>query len=100
MVDLTTAVGAVGLPNPVMCASGTAGHGAELGAFVDLAQLGAVVVKSLSAGPWPGNPAPRVHPLGPGKINSGGLEGPGVAPWAPHGLPAAHNQDRNRRPDF
>ena len=88
MVDLTTAVGAVGLPNPVMCASGTAGHGAELGAFVDLAQLGAVVVKSLSAGPWPGNPAPRVHPLSTGMINSVGLEGPGIAAWAHDELPA------------
>ena len=87
-VDLSTSVGGVELPNPVMCAAGTAGHGAELGAFVDLARLGAVVVKSLSVGPWPGNPAPRVHPLSTGMINSVGLEGPGLEAWAAEELPA------------
>ena len=35
------------LPNPVMTASGTAGHGAELARYFDLASLGAIVVKSL-----------------------------------------------------
>lgn len=88
MADLASAVGSVELPNPVMCASGTAGHGAELSAFVDLSALGAVVVKSLSVDPWPGNPAPRVHPLATGMINSVGLEGPGVAAWLADELPA------------
>ena len=36
-VDLTSAVGSVTLPNPVMTASGTAGHGAELAPYLDLA---------------------------------------------------------------
>ena len=54
-VDLATAVGSVRLPTAVMTASGTAGHGAELGAYFDLSAIGAVVVKSLSADPWPGN---------------------------------------------
>ncbi|HVM02186.1 MAG TPA: hypothetical protein VM263_05895, partial [Acidimicrobiales bacterium] len=68
-VDLSTRVGSVSLPNPVLTASGTSGHGAELGAYFDLASLGAVVVKSLSAGPWPGNPAPRVHETAAGMLN-------------------------------
>ena len=64
--------------DPVMTASGTAGHGAELAAFVDLSALGAVVVKSLSADPWAGNP-PRGSARRPaGMINSVGLQGPGV----------------------
>ncbi len=79
--DLAARVGAVTLPNPVMTASGTAGHGAELGAYVDLSSLGAVVVKSLSAKPWPGNPAPRVHQSAAGMLNSVGLQNPGVADW-------------------
>ncbi|MEZ5381065.1 MAG: dihydroorotate dehydrogenase [Microthrixaceae bacterium] len=86
-VDLTTRVGSLTLPNPMMCAAGTAGHGAELGAFVDLGALGAVVVKSLSVDPWPGNPAPRVHPLPSGMINSVGLQGPGLAAWQAEELP-------------
>ena len=70
-----------------MTASGTAGHGDELARYVDLAGLGAVVVKSLAAEPWAGNPAPRVHETQGGMLNSVGLQGPGVAAWLDHELP-------------
>jgi dihydroorotate dehydrogenase (NAD+) catalytic subunit len=86
-VDMTTRVGSVELRNPVLTASGTAGHGSELAAYVDLAALGAVVVKSLSAEPWPGNAAPRVHETPAGMINSVGLQGPGVKHWLDAELP-------------
>ena len=91
-VDLTATVGSVVLPNPVMTASGTAGHGDELAAYVDLSGLGAVVVKSLSAEPWAGNPAPRVHQAGAGMINSVGLQNPGVESWLEHDLPRLRAQ--------
>jgi dihydroorotate dehydrogenase (NAD+) catalytic subunit len=87
-VDLTTRIGSVVLPNPVMTASGTAGHGAELAPYLDLGGLGAVVVKSLSAEPWPGNPPLRTHEVGAGMLNSVGLQGPGVEAWLEHDLPA------------
>ena len=87
-VDLTTTVGSITLANPVMTASGTAGHGDELGAYVDLSTLGAVVVKSLSPEPWAGNAAPRVHETPAGRINSVGLQGPGVRKWLEEELPA------------
>ena len=87
-VDMTTRIGSVVLPNPVMTASGTAGHGTELAAYLDLGALGAVVVKSLSAGPWAGNPGPRVHSTKAGMINSVGLQGPGVEAWLDDELPA------------
>lgn len=86
-VDLTTGVGSVRLANPVCTASGTAGHGDELGRYLDLAELGAVVVKSLSADPWPGNPPPRVHETAAGMINSVGLQGAGVPHWLAEELP-------------
>jgi len=86
-VDLTTTVGSVTLPSPVMTASGTAGHADELGRYVDLGSLGAVVTKSLSADPWPGNAAPRVHETAAGMINSVGLQGPGMAVWLADELP-------------
>ncbi len=75
------------LPNPVLLASGTAGHGAELAPYLDLGSLGAVVVKSMLAGPWPGNPAPRVVETSAGMLNSVGLQGPGVAAWLEEELP-------------
>ena len=80
-VDMAVTVGSVRLPNPVMTASGTAGHGAELAPYLDLGALGAVVVKSLHADPWPGNPPLRVHETTAGMINSVGLQGPGVKAW-------------------
>ncbi len=80
-------VGSVRLPNPVMTASGTSGHGGELGPYLDLGALGAVVVKSLADRPWLGNPAPRVHPSPAGMLNSVGLQGPGVQAWLDDDLP-------------
>jgi dihydroorotate dehydrogenase (NAD+) catalytic subunit len=80
-------VGSLTLPNPVMTASGTAGHADELEAYGPLAALGAVVVKSLSVDPWPGNPAPRVHQAGTGMLNSVGLQGPGIGAWVRDDLP-------------
>ncbi len=74
-------MGSVEFANPVMTASGTAGHGAELGAYGPIGELGAIVVKSLAAYEWAGNPAPRVHAAGAGMINAVGLQGPGVAAW-------------------
>ena len=86
-MQLSTQIGSVRLPNPVMTASGTAGLGTELGAYVDLADLGAFVAKSLSAEPWAGNPAPRLSPTVAGMINSVGLQNPGVETWVAEHLP-------------
>ena len=86
-LDLRTPLGSVVLSNPVMTASGTAGHGAEFQSFFDLAELGAHVVKSLAAYEWSGNPAPRVHPAGVGMINAVGLQGPGLSAWLADDLP-------------
>ena len=85
---MTTHVGTVVLPNPVMTASGTAGHGVELERYFDLSLLGAFVVKSLSAEPWEGNPAPRLLPVTGGMLNSVGLQNPGVDAWVSDDLPA------------
>ena len=83
-----TRVGTVELPNPVLTASGTSGHGTELSDYGVLRELGAVVVKSLSVDPWPGNPAPRVHEVvGASMLNSVGLQGPGLTAWTESDLP-------------
>tara|TARA_B100001123_G_scaffold105033_1_gene121928 strand:+ start:12286 stop:13221 length:936 start_codon:yes stop_codon:yes gene_type:complete len=87
-VDLTTAVGSVNLPNPVMTASGTAGYGSELCEYMNLEDLGAIVVKSLHADKWEGNASPRLHPTPSGMLNSVGLQGPGVKTWVEEKLPS------------
>ena len=86
--EMGTAIGSVRLPNPVMTASGTVGHGTELARYLDYAELGAVVVKSLAPHEWAGNPPPRVHPVPAGMINSVGLQGPGLPRWLAEELPA------------
>ena len=88
LVATSVKVGELELAHPIIAASGTAGHGAELSAYGDLSTLGAVVVKSLSAEAWAGNPAPRVHPIAQGMINAVGLQGSGVAHWLANDLPA------------
>ena len=45
-------------------------------------------MKSLSATPWAGNPAPRVHQAGAGMLNSVGLQNPGLTAWLADELPA------------
>ena len=70
-----------------MTASGTAGHADELSPYMNIEELGAVVVKSLYHSPWPGNAAPRVHPVAAGMINAVGLQGPGVEEWIAKDLP-------------
>jgi len=87
-VDPQVRVGSVELSCAVMTASGTSGHGTELGAYFDLSSIGAVVVKSMKVDPWAGNPAPRVHPVTGGMINSVGLQGEGIAHWRRSELPA------------
>ncbi len=80
-------IGSVELPNPIMTASGTAGYGTEIGAYVDLSSLGAVVTKSLSPFVWAGNPAPRLVGTPAGMLNSVGLQNPGMQAWLEHELP-------------
>ena len=86
-VDLTARLGPLSLPNPIVAASGTYGHGDEVARLGDPSRLGAVTTKSLSPFPWAGNPAPRVHETTAGMINSVGLQNPGVDGWLEHDLP-------------
>ncbi len=86
--NLSVMVGSLAFANPIMTASGTAGHSDELAPYGDLSALGAMVVKSLAGYAWAGNPAPRVHPTPLGMINAVGLQGPGVAAWIRDDLPA------------
>jgi dihydroorotate dehydrogenase (NAD+) catalytic subunit len=76
--DLTVALGALALANPVMTASGTFGYAAEFTNLVALNRLGAVVVKGISIEPRPGNPPPRIVETACGMLNAIGLENVGV----------------------
>ena len=80
-------VGSLTLPNPVMTASGTAGHADELEAYGPLAALGAVVVKSLSVDPGRATRRPGCTRRGRACSTASGLQGPGLEAWI-HRRPA------------
>jgi len=86
-VDLTCRLGPLSLPNPIVTASGTYGHGDEVAKLGDPSKLGAVTAKSLSIYPWDGNPPPRVWEATAGMLNSVGLQNPGIDAWVEHDLP-------------
>jgi dihydroorotate dehydrogenase (NAD+) catalytic subunit len=77
-VNMSVRIGSLMLKNPVMTASGTFASGREYSDFVDLGRLGAIVTKSVSVNPWPGNASPRIAETASGMLNSIGLQNPGV----------------------
>ena len=78
MTDMTANLGTLTLPNPVLTASGCAAAGRELQQFFDVADLGAVVTKSIMTRPRSGRPTPRMAETPSGMLNSIGLQGPGI----------------------
>lgn len=84
---LAVKLGNLKLKNPVVTASGTFGFGLEYEPYVDLAAIGAVVLKSVTLRPRQGNPPPRIVETPAGMLNSIGLQNPGVAEVVEHVLP-------------
>src|SRR3984885_11134478 len=78
MADMSTRLGSLELPNPILTASGCAAAGRELGQFFDVAELGAVVTKSIMMAPRSGRATPRMAETPSGMLNSIGLQGPGI----------------------
>ncbi|WP_370619585.1 dihydroorotate dehydrogenase [Mumia sp. Pv 4-285] len=86
-VDLSVDLCGVTLPNPVMTASGCAAAGRELDQFFDVAELGAIVTKSIMLNPRSGRPTPRMAETPSGMLNSIGLQGPGIDAFLARDLP-------------
>jgi dihydroorotate dehydrogenase (NAD+) catalytic subunit len=86
-VELGTSLGRVTLPSPVLAASGCAGYGPELARFIDLAELGAIVTKSVMLRPRAGRPTPRMAETTGGMLNAIGLQGPGIEQFLAVDLP-------------
>ena len=86
-MDLTVALGRLSLPNPVLVASGTFGYVREMAGFVDLARLGGVIPKTVTARPRAGNATPRTVETASGLLNAIGLDNDGVEHFRVHHLP-------------
>lgn len=85
--DLTVALAGLSLRNPVMSASGTFGHGLEMSNLVPPSKLGALVGKTVTRKPRPGNPPPRMAETPSGMLNSIGLENRGIDHYRREVLP-------------
>ncbi len=84
---LSVTLGRLKLANPVMVASGTFGYAREFRDFLDVTSLGAIVTKTITRSPRPGNPPPRTCETPAGMLNSIGLENPGLEAFIADKLP-------------
>ena len=87
MANLTTHIGGLTMVNPVMTASGTFGYGVEFQDFVDLSQVGGIIVKGTTLNPRQGNPYPRMAETAQGMLNCVGLQNKGVDHFYQHIYP-------------
>ena len=77
MADLRVNLAGLQMKTPVMTASGTFGFGIEFADFMNLNDLGAVVVKGTTLNPRSGNAGVRIAETPAGMLNCIGLENPG-----------------------
>ncbi len=78
MVDLRVKIHNLFLKNPVMTASGTCGFGEEIADFINLSELGGIVVKGTTLNHREGNAYPRMAETPSGMLNAVGLQNKGV----------------------
>ena len=88
MSDLLS-INLAGIPmkNPLMTASGTFGFGEEFADFLELSQVGAIVVKGLTREPRRGNAGRRIAETPSGMLNCIGLQNPGIEVFLRETLP-------------
>jgi dihydroorotate dehydrogenase (NAD+) catalytic subunit len=78
MIDLSVKIDKILLKNPVMTASGTFGYGLEFDDFLDISQLGGIIVKATTSKHREGNRYPRMAETNMGMLNAVGLQNKGV----------------------
>jgi len=92
MIDLTTQIGPLRFKNPVTVASGTFGVKDEFARFVDYRKLGAVIAKTITLYPRPGNPMPRICETPAGMLNAIGLQNKGLGDFIENKIPHFRKQ--------
>jgi len=95
MVNLDFNIGDLHFKNPVLTASGTFGYGSEFDDFMDVSQLGGIVVKGTTMEPREGNPYPRMAETPSGMLNSVGLQNKGIDYFEENIYPVLLNYNTN-----
>jgi dihydroorotate dehydrogenase (NAD+) catalytic subunit len=85
-VDASVRLGRLVLKNPVLVASGTFGYVREMTRFLDVARLGGVIPKTVTARPRAGNATPRTVETASGLLNAIGLDNDGLDHFLAHHL--------------
>jgi dihydroorotate dehydrogenase (NAD+) catalytic subunit len=91
-MDLSIELGNLRLENPILVASGTYGAGREASGFLDLSELGGIIVKSMTLTPWKGKPTPRMCETPSGMLNAIGIQNKGVDHFIAEDLPWLRQQ--------
>lgn len=78
MANLNINIGNLNLKNPVMTASGTFGYGPEFEDFINIDELGGIIVKGTTLNPRQGNDYPRMAETPSGMLNAVGLQNKGI----------------------
>lgn len=86
-IDLTTRMGRLTLPNPILVASGTFGYAREMQEIVDLSRLGGILPKTITWEPRGGNAPWRTVETSAGLLNAIGLDNDGIDYFIEHHLP-------------
>lgn len=95
MADLKVNIGDLKLKNPVMTASGTFGYGPEYADFVELSEIGGIIVKGTTLKPRQGNDYPRMAETASGMLNCVGLQNKGVDYFCEHIYPEIKDINTN-----
>ncbi|MCD7935401.1 MAG: dihydroorotate dehydrogenase [Tannerellaceae bacterium] len=95
MATLNIHIGELELKNPVMTASGTFGYGTEYKDFIDIEQLGGIIVKGTTMEHREGNDYPRMAETPAGMLNAVGLQNKGAAYFAEQIYPEIKDYNTN-----
>ncbi|MBQ9640754.1 MAG: dihydroorotate dehydrogenase [Bacteroidaceae bacterium] len=87
MANIHVNIAGIQLKNPVLTASGTFGYGTEFADLVNLADIGAIIVKGTTLHPREGNDYPRMAETPSGMLNCVGLQNKGVDYFCSHIYP-------------
>lgn len=95
MVKLDFNIGNLHFKNPVLTASGTFGFGSEFDDFINVSDLGGIIVKGTTLEPREGNPYPRMAETPSGMLNSVGLQNKGIDYFTEHIYPRLAEYNTN-----
>ncbi len=95
MVNLKVKLGDLELKNPVMTASGTFGFGEEFEDFINIDDLGGILVKGTTRHHREGNSYPRMAETPSGMLNAVGLQNKGVEYFCSDIYPRIKHYDTN-----